>query len=183
MTLKQDSNEDLRGVGNRPHFNKLLIRQIVQAVERGATRREVINRYGMSKSTLSDWMREYGSPAYHAAIRPLGVADRRSLVRKIEEGSMTIAEAKLAFNITTKMVNKYLRDAEKEKAELSRISTLMDKNETRAEMISCDDAQALKKALQEAELKIKALNSLIDVAEDQFKIAIRKKPGAKQSSE
>jgi hypothetical protein len=41
--------------------------------------------------------------------------------------------------------------------------------------------KALKKALEEAELKIKALNTLIDVAEDQFKITIRKKPGAKQS--
>jgi hypothetical protein len=40
--------------------------------------------------------------------------------------------------------------------------------------------QALKK-LQEAELKVKALNTMIDVAEEQFKISIRKKPGAKQS--
>jgi transposase len=30
-------------------------------------------------------------------------------------------------------------------------------------------------------LKISALNTLIDVAEDQFKIPIRKKPGARQS--
>ena len=184
MTLKQDSNEDVRGVGNRPHFSKQVIRQIVQAVERGGTRRELTNRYGMSKSTLSDWMREYGSPAYHARIKPLTVADRRSMVRKIEEGSMTVAEAKIAFNIsTTQTVKKYLRDAEKEKAELRRISTLMDKNEARSEAISSEDAEALKKALQEAELKIKALNTLIDVAEDQFKIPIRKKPGAKQSSE
>ena len=39
----------------------------------------------------------------------------------------------------------------------------------------------LQKALQEAELKIKALNTLIDVAEEQLKIEIRKKSGAKQS--
>ena len=59
----------------------------------------------------------------------------------------------------------------------------MEKNEARSEEISSVDAEALKKALEEAELKIKALNTLIDVAEDEFKIAIRKKPGAKQSSE
>ena len=40
--------------------------------------------------------------------------------------------------------------------------------------------QALQK-LQEAELKVKALNTLIDIAEEQFKISIRKKPGARQS--
>ncbi|MBW4361624.1 hypothetical protein [Flavobacterium taihuense] len=42
--------------------------------------------------------------------------------------------------------------------------------------------QALQKALEEAELKIKALNTLIDVAEEQLKIDIKKKSGAKQSS-
>ena len=44
-----------------------------------------------------------------------------------------------------------------------------------------EEKKALKKVLEEAQLKIKALNTLIDVAEDQFKIPIRKKPGAKQS--
>ena len=44
------------------------------------------------------------------------------------------------------------------------------------------EKEALQKALLEAELRIKALNTLIDVAEEQLKIAIRKKSGAKQSS-
>ena len=74
-----------------------------------------------------------------------------------------------------------MREAEREKAELQRLATLMDKNEVRSEAISSEDVKALKKALEEAELKIKALNTLIDVAEDQFKIPIRKKPGARQS--
>ena len=57
----------------------------------------------------------------------------------------------------------------------------MDINEARSEAVSSEDAAALKKALEQAELKIKALNTLIDVAEEQFKIPIRKKPGARQS--
>jgi hypothetical protein len=129
-------------------------------------------------------MREYGSQAYHARQRPLSPADRRSLVRSVVEGGMTLHEAKLAFQLpSTVVVNRYLLAAEKEKAELRRVSLLMAKNEARSEAISSDDAQALKKALEEAELKIKALNTLIDVAEEQFKINIRKKPGARQSSE
>lgn len=171
-----------RGVGNRPHFNKQLIKQIVQAVERGATRRELIARYGMSKSTLSDWVKAYASAGYLASQAPLSASKRRSLVRGIESGRMTVEEAKVAFGLAnTKAVKRYLHQSEREKAELSRISTLMDPNEARQQPISSEDAQALKKALEEAELKIKALNTLIDVAEDQFKIAIRKKPGAKQS--
>lgn len=40
---------------------------------------------------------------------------------------------------------------------------------------------ALKKALSEAELRIQALNTLIDIAEQKLKITIRKKSGTKQS--
>ena len=48
--------------------------------------------------------------------------------------------------------------------------------------IGTAQTEALQKALEEAELKIKALNTLIDVAEEQLKIDIRKKSGTKQSS-
>ena len=183
MAKNETTFEDVR-TGPKGNFNRQLIKEIVKAVERGATRSELIKRYGMAKSTLADWVREYGSPTYHASQKSLCPADRRSLVRSVEEKSMTIHEAKLAFQLpSTKVVQRYLREAEKEKAELRRISLLMAKNETRSEAIPSDDAQALKKALEEAELKIKALNTLIDVAEEKFKIEIRKKPGAKQSSE
>lgn len=180
--LQQDSDIKVRDEVKRTHFSKQTILEVVRALERGVKRREIINCYGMAKSTLSDWMREHGSPAYHASIKPLSVTDRRSLVRGVEEGRMTLAEAKAAYNLSsTLVVKRYLREAEREKAELQRIATLMDKNEVRSEAISSQDVKALKKALEEAELKIRALNTLIDVAEDQFKIPIRKKPGAKQS--
>ena len=177
-----ESEIKVKAAIRKAHFSKQTILEIVRAVERGATRREMVNRYGMAKSTLSDWMREYGSPSYLARIKPLSVTDRRSLVRSVEEGRMTLLEAKTAYNlISTDTVRRYLREAEREKTELHRIATLMDKNEVRSEAISSEDVKALKKALEEAELKIKALNTLIDVAEDQFKIPIRKKPGARQS--
>ena len=184
MEQKQKEEQLRRSEGVRSHFSKQLIKEIVKAVERGVSRRELIKRYGMAKSTLADWVREYGSPAYHASQKPLSAADRRSLVRAVEEGRMTVKEARLAYGLkSTTAVQRYLRQADKEKAELRRISLLMDKNEARSEPLSSEDAEALKKALQEAELKIKALNTLIDVAEDQFKISIRKKPGARQSGE
>ena len=180
--LEKEQNPPERGVGNRRKFKKQTIQQIVHSVERGATRGEILKRYGMAKSTLSDWMQAYGSAAYHASQKPLGAADRRSMVRAIEEGRMTLIEAKAAFNLkSVNHVKQHLQRADKEKAELRRMATLMDKNEARSEAVSSEDAAALKKALEEAELKIKALNTLIDVAEEQFKIPIRKKPGARQS--
>lgn len=180
--LEKESETEMKEPKKKVHLSKQTILEIVRAVERGAKRREITNRYGVSKSALSSWMQEYGSPSYQARIKPLSSSDRRSLVRNVEEGRMSLLEAKAAYNlISTDTVRRYLREAEKEKAELHRIATLMNKNEVRSEAISSEDVKALKKALEEAELKIKALNTLIDVAEEQFKIAIRKKPGAKQS--
>jgi transposase-like protein len=179
-----EQKEAIRAEGVKGPFNKQIVLQIVRSVERGATRREIIKRYGVAKSTLSGWMQQYGSPGWLASQKPLGQADRRSMVRAIEEGKMTLNEAKLAYNLkSTQAVRGYLRQAEREKAELRRLSVLMDKNEGRQEAISSEDAAALKKALEEAELKIKALNTLIDVAEEAFKIPIRKKPGARQPFE
>ena len=41
-------------------------------------------------------------------------------------------------------------------------------------------SEDLEQALRQANLKILALETLIDIAEEQLKIKIRKKPGAKQ---
>jgi transposase-like protein len=164
------------------HFDKAKIQEIVRAVERGATRSELIKRYGMAKSTLADWVREYGSPVYHASQRLLSASERRSLFRSVEEGGMTLHEAKLAYQLrSTVIVKRYLKMAEKEHIELRKVSLLMAKNEVRSAAILSDDVEALKKALQDAELQVKALNTLIDVAEETLKIDIRKKPGARQS--
>jgi len=179
-----EEKESIRSRGAQGNFSKGLILQIVKSVERGATRGELIKRYGVAKSTLSGWMQQYGSASWKAGQKPLSIPDRRSMVRAVEEGRMTINEAKLAYNLkSVQAVRGYMRQAEREKAELRRLSLLMDKNEARQEAISSADAAALKKALEEAELKIKALNTLIDVAEEEFKISIRKKPGARQSGE
>jgi transposase len=182
--VQEQGNFGRQPDGMRHHFDKQLIKEIIKAVERGCSRAELIKRYGMAKSTLADWVREYASPIYHASQKPLSAPQRRSLVRAVVERGMTLQEAKLTYQLpSTKVVSRYILMAEKEKTELRRIALLMPANETRSEALSADDAAALKKALEEAELKIKALNTLIDVAEEQFKIAIRKKPGARQSSE
>ena len=79
-------------------------------------------------------------------------------------------------------LNKWLKASLKENAELAAYDPI-DMKGTSAEQAGLPDPEkeALKKALEEARLKISALNTLIDVAEGQFKIRIRKKTGARQS--
>ncbi len=46
------------------HFDKRLIFKIVEEVENGSPRKEVIRIYGMAASTLDVWMRKFSSPDY-----------------------------------------------------------------------------------------------------------------------
>ncbi|HLZ88413.1 MAG TPA: helix-turn-helix domain-containing protein [Puia sp.] len=179
MSLENRKNElpALKKAGG--HYDKLAVQKIVEAIEGGMRRRDICAIYGVSRSTIADWMRNYGSECYKISKQGhLNNAQKRSMIRAIREGRMTLQEAKLSYNMKsyTAILNLLRQDGEN-----SDLSGAM-KPKTNA-AIGQEDAEkkALQKALEEAQLKIKALNTLIDVAEDQFKIPIRKKPGAKQS--
>src|SRR5579871_1438394 len=84
------------------HYDRLAVQKIVEAIEAGITRREIGLIYGLSRSTMADWMREYGSPAYQASRRgPLTSTQKRSMIRAIREGKMTLQEAKLVYKMSS----------------------------------------------------------------------------------
>jgi transposase len=176
----ENSSYDLPALKKKGrHYDQLAIKKIVEAIEGGMPRTEIYVIYGLSRSTVSTWMREYGSDGYKASSKGrLNNAQKRSMIRAIREGRMTMKEAKLAYNMKSYSAIMIILRENKENSDLSG-----DMNAKANSADGQEDAEkkALKKALEEAELKIKALNTLIDVAEDQFKIPIRKKPGAKQS--
>jgi len=179
MSLENNKKELPARKTQRGHFDKLVIQKIVEAIEGGMARREVCLIYGVSRSTVSGWMREYGSASYKVNQNgPLNNAQKRSMIRAIREGRMTLQEAKLAYRMKSYNAILILLRQEKENSELG---VLMDTKANNVPQEEDEEKKALRKALEEAELKIKALNTLIDVAEDQLKVQIRKKPGAKQS--
>jgi transposase len=165
------------------HFDKLAIQKIVKAIEGGMLRKDVCLVYGVSRSTVSDWMAAYASDAYKATKKAhLKQVHKRSMIRAIREGRMTVQEAKLAYNMPSYTAIIRLLRAEQENSELTGCNQVsMDKEADNQPKEEDEEKKALQQALEEAQLKIKALNTLIDVAEDQFKIPIRKKPGAKRS--
>ncbi|WP_256012995.1 hypothetical protein [Desertivirga xinjiangensis] len=163
-------------------FDKRLIKEIVKLVEEGLPRREAVARYGMSKGTLSEWMKIYGSDQYRTnKRRTYKPAEKRSVLRAIESG-MTAREVQIAFGITNAhMVRAWVREAKQENADLSLTKSTTPLMAEPSKKSDNDQVQALQQALAEAELKIKALDTLIDIAEEQLKINIRKKSGARQS--
>jgi transposase len=191
MKLKDEKTEVLIRFHERGHFQKSLRDEIIESIEAGMPRSVVVYRYGVARSTLSDWMRNHGSDAYRSKQlgKHLSDIEKRSIVRSIEQGTITRHAARKAYNISGNTLIKWLRESAKENVELAfHDPDLMEKKPAEEPDLPNPEKQALEKALQEtqraleeAQMKIRALNTLIDVAEDQFKIAIRKKAGARRS--
>jgi len=161
-------------------FDKRLISHIVSLVEQGVPRKDLILEYGMSSRSLEAWLFQHG---YRSGNKSYTESERRSVVRAIESG-MSLKQARISFNISSaSLINQWIKRFKQENSELRDFSSLdMSKNQQTPETSESLELQALKKALAEANLKIRALDTMIDIAEDQLKIDIRKKSGARQSS-
>lgn len=164
-------------------YDKRLILKIVAEVEAGLPRKEATRIYALGKTSVASWLRTYGSVNYQQNIKRKSYSNlqKRTIVTAIEQGRMNIREAQTAYNIRNqKTIREWLGKHKSEKIVLcSTTQSSMGKPKKTATKVS---NEALQKALKEAELKLKALNTLIDVAEEQLKIDIRKKSGARQSS-
>lgn len=168
--------------GKYSHYDKRLILKVVKEVEAGLPRKEATRIYGLGKASLDGWMRDYGSVNYQQNIKRKSFSNlqKRTVVTAIEQGRMSIKEAQTAYGIKNeKIIRNWLAQYKIEKVELCIITEPLMSKKTKP--FNAAQAEALQKALEEAELKIKALNTLIDVAEEQLKIDIRKKSGARQS--
>jgi len=184
MRTKEEISEAIIRYHDRGHFQKNLRDEIIKSIELGTPRSVIVYQYGVSRSTLCDWMRNHGSKDYQAKRvgNHLTEVEKRSVVRQVEQGVLTPHAARKAYSLSGSTLNKWLKASVKENAELAAYDPCEMKDKPVGQPDLADpEKEALKKALEEAQLKISALNTLIDVAEDQFKIKIRKKAGARQS--
>jgi transposase len=160
-------------------YDKRLIKKIVKEVEEDLPRSEALAIYGMSSSTLYEWMLKYGSDTYLASKKPrfTSDSDKRTVLRAIDSG-MSIQEAKVVFGIHPVTIRGWAAKLAKNDELTDCKSVVMSKHEIKSEVN--DEIKELKKALALSELKVAGLNTLIDIAEEQLKIDIRKKSGARQ---
>ncbi len=151
------------------NFSEKQIISIVEEVCNGLTRKEACIKYGIAYGTIGQWMKRYNPGRKKAQVPHY---KKREIVRAVSEGRMTIKEAQLACNVLSPhSIREWIRQARKESADIAVINNLS------MELTTAVNPQ---KDLADAKLKITALETMIDIAEEQFKISIRKKSGAKQ---
>lgn len=178
MEQKQEVNYLIRTTNQQP-FDKRLVKEIVRLVEEGLPHKEAVRKYGMSRWTLYQWMNQYASPEYESVrkrfIKP---AIKRQVLQAIDSG-MSISKARIAFGLKDNSTIRYW--IRRRKAENAELSANLPEVKASKKKPSTIEQNGLEQQLAEAQLKIRALETMIDIAEEQLKIDIRKKSGAKQS--
>lgn len=180
MRIKIDQIENRNSLKVGKLYDKSLIKQIVKEIESGLPRQNAIKKYCLPKGTIDDWMLKYGSDEYHATKRRVySNTLKRQVVAAIKTNQMDCREAKISFNVKSiRSIRTWVNLSKEENADICILKSEMKAQEPKKnEEPTLED---IKSALKLAEQKLEALNTLIDIAEDKYKINIRKKFGAKQ---
>lgn len=113
--------------------------------------------------------------------RTINVATRRWLVRELECGRMSMEEVLQRMEVCSKNPYSLLAYWRKRYApEIPLTLPLMTEKDKQKLDAANKRLKELEKELEKAQMKNIALDTMIDLAEEQFKINIRKKSGPKQ---
>lgn len=174
MPNKTNEISEYTGKPIKRHYSVPDKKRIVEEVIQGIySKYEAIDRYKINDRTLDSWLITYsdksGSPF---SKKVTDKVQQRFIVAQILSGALTKAEAARQNEVTTAAICRWIaRYKSSDNLLAENIPQVMarDSNDT--------DAQIQIEALK---LKVIALETMIDIAEDQFKIDIRKKCGTKQ---
>ena len=109
------------------------------------------------------------------------VSFRRWLVSQIDSGNMSFAEAREHFQLDPKEYKRIIgRWQERYSDELHLSLGFMSSKEKADNKKLAKRIEELEKQLELAQMKNVALNTMIDIAEQDYKLEIRKKSGPKQ---
>ncbi len=148
----------------------------MRLLESGVSPRTVCQQLGVGHSALWLWTQEYGSEAYLRMRRPrFSPAQRAQIVRDVLAGRLTEDEVVLKYGLRSRYtVREWLAAAARAAPPPPPVAE---------EPAAPAGGEAeLRGQLQQAQQEIEALHLLIDQAEATYKIEIRKKAGAKQST-
>jgi transposase-like protein len=165
------------------NYDRRFILEVIREIEEGLPLQAACTKYNLNKGSVRRWLSDPGFRHVKTKRMVFSVQDKRSIVRAIKQEGLNYKEAAIAYQISVKAIQNWEKEFAAENAELGTCNQEALNKKKTEQPVSTDSQQVqqLRQQLAEAQLKIAALNTLIDVAEQQFKIDIRKKPGARQS--
>jgi len=109
------------------------------------------------------------------------ISFRRWLISQLDAGHMSPLEIRERFKLSRKNYRGVLKKWQERYSDDLHVSLSFMSSKEKADNKALEKRiKELEKQLEKAQMKNIALNTLIDVAETEFKIPIRKKPGSKQ---
>lgn len=109
------------------------------------------------------------------------VSFRRWLVCQIDSGKMSLQEAQNRFNLSSQEYKKIIKKWQERYSDELHVSLAIMTSKERAENKALEKRiKELEKQLELAQMKNVGLNTMIDIAEKDYKLEIRKKSGPKQ---
>jgi transposase len=175
-----------RRVSEIGNYTREFISLVLAEIETGVSPTVASLKYNVNPGTLDYWLMNYTSDKYRQSRRKfISVEEKRAIIKAVQNGSMTIREAMRVYNLNSHTtIKRWILKEKKEMNDLVGSNLLALKkeqtNDHSQDQKPVDETEVLRQKLADAQLKIAALNTLIDVAEEQLKINIRKKPGAKR---
>lgn len=124
-------------------------------------------------NTIKEWLIKYGSNKDLLGNKQYNKADHRLAAYRILSGERTVEDTAREMDIGISSVRKWVSDYKNE-FKVNPQSTL---RERKTDSV-CD--KETKKELDDLQLKVAGLEMMIDIAEKEFGIEIRKKSGTKQ---
>lgn len=156
-------------------FSKEQKLRIVQEIESGQlTRKEAMEKYNIiGHNTLNSWLLQFGKNPEEVLRKRYKKADQRLAAYKVITGESTMEEIarsmQIALNTVYGWVRKYQKDVQQKP-----------KPAEKSQGHGKESDKAKQKEIEELKLKVAGLEMMIDIAEKELKIDIRKKPGTKQ---
>lgn len=154
-----------------PVFSKDDRKRIVDLIERGEiSRSQAMEQYGISSvETIRSWILRYSISPESILGKVFTKAEKRQAAYRIIAGEVTASQLAIELSVDPNSLRRWVRDVKSETGYGESV-----KNPASAK-------QAVEsQTVADLQLKISALNTLIDIAEKEFGIDIRKKSGTKQ---
>lgn len=146
--------------------------KIVAQIEQGILSfNEALQQYKVStRKTLYGWVTTYGKePSVVQKGKKHSYAHRRQVAFSIQAGVLSMEEAARQNSVSVSTVADWLSLLQQSKLE-----------EKLKGMSKDNQDKSMQAGIEALQLKIAALETMIDLAEEKWKIAIRKKCGTKQ---